>query len=428
MPRRHQERAARWSAVAFFAGLALVCSAIVQIGRWPWLQVAIYRADVEPDEARWRLDFTDLAGLVGLRHAEVELLLGLLAAAAIAALVSLALHLTTRDTLPVWPVYASFAAGMSVVMLALTPRLIFHDAVAVVVFLGLLAVATTPLAFGLAAGLPLRRGSVAAACFALAATAGAVHYAVRAGWLPPLSPDTTGEASARPVWLIGAAVGGGLVVALWTRCEVKGRPALALLVSGLALLPTSLAIARDERSVAELHPGHAFSPPPAHTGFAPARRCAGSAELAPEVQVLDGEVRLPGRLLGRTSAPDALEPLLVERLLDLRQQYIDLHSAAGDPLPILPRDLNLIAEAGTPLPAAAAILRAARQTGHDKLSLVSIGFERNALRTRPYDHRHTCVVPVELADDGVLLSSFADWPSLVKAADEATTPLRLSPR
>ena len=67
------------------------------------------------------------------------------------------------------------------------------------------------------------------------------------------------------------------------------------------------------------------------------------------------------------------------------------------------------------------ILRVVARLGANQININSQRVEAVPMWTRPTIHRHGCSVPIELSDDGRPLSEFPDWPSLVRAADEAST-------
>jgi len=146
--------------------------------------------------------------------------------------------------------------------------------------------------------------------------------------------------------------------------------------------------------------------------------------LGGTIQVTPDEVRVSGMKVASLSNTKQIESGVFEKLDEMKRQFDDLHAQAGME-PGEPLTVTLIADENTPLAAFAAIARGIARTPTRRIEILSLRRSDPELWTRQAEHRHQCVVPVQLAADARPLSEFSDWPAFVRAADAARGTLKI---
>lgn len=413
-------------AVPFFGSLAGIAFSLVHLGRWPMLFHQTRELDLE---VVWTSVGPYAVQAVPELHRSA-IASAWLAFAAVLLLATTLFALFSRSAAaPVPWVLASLLSAAWVALL-LNPLLVVP-----VRYLIWFVTFGCAMALWLAMGATGRRLSptslvisvVALACLSIPLvdaarqpTGPGLMTAIPKSWwtAPPVMPEWPSW-----LWLMGfaaCALGAGLL-----RVEL-GRNALWFVVPlALVLGRFAAASASDWSAMSRAHRGFSLSEG-LNRQFPPARNCRSELQLAPMILVHDGEVLLSGTAVGTTGDAALVAQAAVEGLAALKPRFVDLSQQAGRD--VVPSELNVLAETGTPLPIVVAIALAGATNGMRRVHFVTFRPPVERLRSFPAVHLHPCVVDVELADDGVPMSSFSDWPALLRAADDSSTVLRLSPR
>ena len=410
----------------FFVGLALICSALIQFQRRPFVARQLFASDFEEYEPVWRPDVRSWLRPLHLSGTNTPMLLvalGLLSAAGVA-LVGLIISVRGRREPGATLIMAGALSGgflLGLATLSSPPRicddlLLVTEAFAAFIALLLAgAVLAQP-----RATLP----TLAGAAIAVAMVAVTIGYAGAS-----VSPGLCGiidwaDSVLAPPWpraSLLSLLGIGLVLSFTRPPQVSPAGSALVMICGLALGLPALAIASDERI--EIHPAPTI-PIARDLTTAPTTRCS-TPPLVPVITVTTSEIMSSGVVLGTIGGGARVEQPVAENLVEMRKRYEDLHAQAGDPDPP-ERRLSIYADRTMPLDTLAAIARASAGSGFTTIEIISVRDWPIRVWTLPLKHIHFCATQVELADDGQPLSDFADWPSLVKAADLAEGRLRIS--
>ena len=415
--------------VPFFGSLALIAFSLVHLGRWPLLVEQTRQMDIE-------VDLTSFAGYpVELVPESYRLAVasGLLLLLGLSLLASASFALMTRSAAAVslWVVVCVLsAAGVDSLVNPVSGVPVEHLIWFVTCGCStavLLAMATTER--------PLSTMSVLLAAVAIAGLAVPIVDAARkpvrllsahasASMIWPRA-FPAGPEWPSWLWLMGFA----LCVAGTTllRIEVRRSALWGVLPMALVLGRFAAASESDWSAVSRAHRGFSLSEG-LNRQYPPARHCRAALRLAPVVQVREEEVVLSGTVLGNVADAAGVGRVVGDKLADVKRQFVDLRQQSGDLNSVPVDELNVLAEVGTPLPVMLALASAAATQGFLHLHFVTFRPPTDRLKTYPAVHLHPCVVDVELADDGMTMSSFADWPALLRAADESTAVLRVNAR
>lgn len=425
---------------AFFVGLALICASLIEFHRWPSLEGHLKGSDFVNDLAGgWFPDLEYLGDRLTLAFRDrdeswpqIERLIEVgLAVTGVTALLGFAVLGLRRH----FAGGTIFVAGVSsgVILLGLcaldlrlldrlghgcgphplplhSPEILATTQGFVVWVAGLAGAAW--LLSQRQAGVPIRLPTLAAVGIALAMVMTTVVYSRAAAldnYLHEVPPD-------RPVFALAFLLLSGVLLSA-SRPLYSSRFVSALvLATGCVTAWPAISIAHDERLV--LH--RATVSPSNDINTVQVEGCR-DAVLAPVIQVTPLEVVLSGEVLGR---PDERSgPPVFEKLQEMQKQYAE-HFETGDPRPY--PLTNLQADAATPLVGIKAILGASARAGTATVDIISLRLLPGPVWSRPTVHNHACAARITVADDGQPISDFADWPSLVHAADQAQGKLRIS--
>jgi hypothetical protein len=458
---------------AFFVGLALLCSALAELQWLPHLDARVYASDIEltargalaevlpADHLAGQIERALLGALV-VAVFGVALVLRrrplaggvIISAAALfaAGLVSVAaLSLATVDPpesncviqhdmqLPAlfasaerFVLFFSVLAALSWVSLQRQRELVPNPG-----SVGALTIALAMVALVTAGALALEPALLVAGALACAFAAWAlpsrrrgsevlswlalIGVATASAWRPG---DETATNHSTLTQSIVIALLGGLGVALSFSLPLYGSRLVSTLVlaAGLALCVPALAVAHDDpRHFTE--DGWTF-PVDGQVTLLSTESCE-PPTLGVFIQVTPDEVRVSGLRVASLSNTKQIEFEVFEKLAEMKRQFDDLHAQAGmEPRESLP--VTLVAE-NTPLAVFAAIARGVAKTPTRRIEILSLQRSDPELWTRKAEHRHQCVVPVQLAADARPLSEFSDWPAFVRTADAARGTLKIVP-
>jgi hypothetical protein len=424
---------------AFFVGLALICASLIEFHRWPYLVGHLAGSDFIDDLAgSWVPDlefFGDRLSRPFRARDESwpqigRLIDGGLAVSGATALLGLALVAMRRRFAGGTVLAAGISSGAILLALcALDLRLldglghgcgphplplhspeILATAQGFVAWVSMLAGAAWLLSQR-QSGVPIRLPTLAAVGLAMAMVATTVAYsrvAALDNYRHAVPPD-------RPVFALAFLLLSGVLLSAWRPLYSSRFVSALVLSTGCVAAWPALSIAHDERLAP--HPGVFLVVEDLTTVKTASCEAPGWAN---ELVLTSSETRLNGRPL---DAP--VEGALVERLKELAEQHRYINERNGLAVS-LPGTLNLLADSSAPMPIVAGILRSMARTNLQFLDVISIRRSAAPLWTRSAVHNHSCAVRVELADDGQPISDFADWPSLVRAADRAEGKLRIS--
>ncbi|MDP1828529.1 MAG: hypothetical protein Q8L48_35005 [Archangium sp.] len=424
---------------AFFIGLALICASLIEFARWPYLEGHLEGSDFIDDLAGgWVPDleyFGDRLSRPFRARDESWPQMGRLIEAGLVvsgatALLGFAAVAMRRRLAGGTILVAGISSGVVLLSLcALDLRLLdgsghgcgphplpLHSPAILATAQGFVAWVS---ALGGAAwllsqrqsGVLIRLPALAAVGVALAMVLTTVLYSRGAAldnYLHAIPPE-------RPVFALSfLLVCGVLLSACRPLYSSRFVSALVLSTGCVAAWP-AIEIAHDER----LEPHRATVSPSQDINTVQLERCR-DAELAPVIQVTPNEVMISGEVLGR---PDEHTGARVfEKFQEMQSQYAGLRG--GEPRPFALT--NLQADEATPLVAIRAIIDASARSGTAAVDIVSLRLLPSPVWSRPTVHTHACAARITVADDGQPLSDFADWPSLVRAADRAEGKLRIS--
>jgi hypothetical protein len=197
---------------------------------------------------------------------------------------------------------------------------------------------------------------------------------------------------------------------------------LAVLLLGVSMTVPAIEIAHDETVTAGLgHRGAAdewSDPQPIETFHCEV------FERGPTVYLSGAKLLVNDRTLDLHSA--SLEQDVSKRIVRAAERDRYIMERAGKP----PNDLvwNLSFSRDAQLGAAQLVLRSLMRAGVTRVALVHARAENVDTWLQPVIHRHPCGLTITLGETGQPMSEFADWPSLVRAADEAKGRFHLDVR
>ncbi len=423
----------RWSAIAFFTGVALLSAALLQFQRWPALQVQTYHSDFDELEpflrGAWELDLDELVGTAWFESSPrqrnvLSVELGVLfAIAALGAAVW-----RWRKRAGAFLLMGTTFAGS--VLLALTLREVqawdrvghgcgpyayplWSPELLPVATLYIFATGALLAVVWVAAqrGKVTFRPAVGAAVIALAMLG--VSVAGEHSFAEP--HDDPGWQPLRLLALTALLLAGS-ALAFRRALLVSHAASLAMLLTGVLAMVPAIAIARD--FTVEVHSSYGIYR--YHSDkLLPTVTCE-QPEFAPVISLTPEEVVLSGATLSDINDPMLIELTVRHRITELTAQLAEIRSG---PLSAM----TLLVDPSAPLPIITAVARGVRDAGVHRLQFVSTRELPDTLWSRPTVHLHACAVFVELSDDGVPITRFAGWPALLAAADSASSPLRLRP-
>jgi len=244
--------------------------------------------------------------------------------------------------------------------------------------------------------------------------AGAMGGLLRANsWTRPIGVDQPHVGSSWPALGLVAAAGAMAIVLVW-RVPVLVSRAVSLASLGLGVLGAAGALALSHDLSSTQHERHAwFVGDEVET-----RRCE-ALVLAPVVRVEPGQFVASGSTF---ASPSELRTFLAEQ----EQKLVDLQMQAGD-LAMAPREYVVDVRHDTPLSQVVELARIINQNGWaNTVAVASLRVTGERMWFWPARHTHECVVRAVLSRDaGLPISSFNDWPALVRAVDDSPTPLVL---
>lgn len=420
----------RLTPAAFFLGLALICGSLVEYARWTYVYANIANdVDFDSDRARYLdIQFDSRWPDLDFNH---ERPTRWLEGAALVGVAGLVLILLKRRTTGAWilglftlvglvPVsiraleFSAFPGGrishLHAWGLKLPPLLV--DASAFVMIMAVL-IAIAWLVAQRQDGVPLTPEAWIGVGLALAMIGIAFMYADAASHplaremmpfpRPPIPPE-------RPTLWIAALALGGLLLS--TRPLYVSRfVSLGVLLLGELMAIPAVAIVHDEQLSLRLqHEGwNDFSS--RDIDAIRTTRCE-TPELQPSIKLDSIQLTILGEAL------DSSSDLLERRIGEVNRSFGDLHAQAGD-LPVPKQVWQLNVARDTPLSSAHRVLRALRRAGVEQVTLTHTRVENVETWTQPMLHKHLCGLTIPLSDSGRPIAEFADWPSLVRAADEA---------
>lgn len=274
----------------------------------------------------------------------------------------------------------------------------------------------------LAAQRKVRPTAVFSAAIALSLLGVGLHQGARAvaRWLDDRPLWEMAELPPLVLWPFGALFVLGVVVSLRRSLFVSRLVSIVVLVMGGLATAAGVAVAHD----ADLPAAPPVVLLSSRSEPLALRGCEEPVS-APTLYVDEHETLLSGALVTRNDDSLGAEVLLQEKLEDERKKFIDLHEAANDMRPFV-GNLSLQVDAKASLSLMARLLAASERATFRQLQIVAASPSPVQPWTSWVLHERVCAVSVVLANDGRPISSFASWAELVRAADDAATPLRLN--